>query len=101
MRIHLPSSTAIRLVSLTIAVVLVQPCGCATRKSVRSTADASALANQHGLHLTSVVRRLQVHLPTDFDADLPNWGLKQAACLSSGFDLCPFAGKQVLVTRYN
>lgn len=74
--------------------------GCAMPSSTQSKADATALAEQNGLHLVCTLRSWDITLPLDFDADLPNWGLKQAASVKGGYDMRQFAGKQVRVTGY-
>lgn len=88
------------LAFITIGAAFVLIHGCATPSSPRSRADAIALSEQNGLHVVDTLRSLDITLPSDFDADMPNWGLKQAACVRGGYDLRPFAGKQVSVTGY-
>lgn len=62
-------------------------------------ADAAALAERYGLQIVSESTTLPIRLPRRLEAS-SDWGLKQHFLLRAGFDLSPYAGQQVQVTRY-
>lgn len=57
------------------------------------------IIRKYNLHVEGETNRQDIIMPKNLSG--PNWGLKQHVLKRAGYDLLPYVGKPVSLTRYN
>jgi hypothetical protein len=100
-----------RIVAFLLGILLVLAAGCGPRVQPSSSSPRRAASSLASLDATQLAARY--HLPlngppvignetvsNNVDTAESHWRDNQRACLESGYDLRPFAGRRVVVTEF-